>query len=355
MSTQFKREALSKIVNLVRPALATSDYIPALTMVKFDGKYATAYNDIAAIRVKADVDLNLCVPGETLIKALGSFSGDSLMIQEDAKNKSLLVASGKSKFKLPTLPGGAHPFEMPDGDGDTLDINDDILKGIEQCLMSVGTNTKHPSQMGVTLEALGGVAVLCSTDNKTISRFQTKTKLSLPGDVPVILPTFFCQQLIALAKHYSESDITLLLSAGALIAEFGKDAFLMTKTPVDLEPLDFDRIIKKTLANQKVSVTPIPDAFDAALGRALLVLSQEAEKETHMNVDSEGLSMRSVSSLGESDDQIKMQDLDECSFTIDPTLVLRASKVCTHIGFYREVLVLANKDATFLHLIAHCK
>jgi hypothetical protein len=38
-----------RLAKLVQPALSTQDYIPALKHIKFEGGYATAYNDVSAI------------------------------------------------------------------------------------------------------------------------------------------------------------------------------------------------------------------------------------------------------------------------------------------------------------------
>lgn len=358
--TSTNREALVKIAALVRPALATQAYIPALTNIKFDGSYATAYNDISAISVKAKVDVERCIPGELLIRALGSFGAEQIMFQE-GPDSTIILSSGRSKLKLPTLGHKDFPFTWPKESASMeIDIDHAILKGVERCLISVGNDPTHPAQMGVTLDVDSkGFAILFSTDNFTISRYQTKTKIKLPGEAPVILPRFFCEQMVILSKAFPEDEMTLILHGGALQVDFGTSAKLFTKTPVDLEPLDFPSIVSKhcKLSSLKDSLSAIPDSFDAAFGRALLVLGGELDKATKITIGADTLTLHSTSSMGDSDDSMPYKPDDDAPdepFNVDPALVARASKVCGLLGFTNKVLVLADSEVQFVHLVAHC-
>jgi DNA polymerase III sliding clamp (beta) subunit (PCNA family) len=356
--SDIQRESLLKIASLVRPALAKTNYIPTLQHIRFDGKFATAFNDISAISVRADVELERCLPGETLIKALGSFNAKEVSVQQN--DAEVVLKSGRSRMKLPTLPTKDFPLQWPDDDGDDIDLEPAIVKGIERCLINVGNDPTHPECMGVTLDSDEGVAVLFSTDNFTISRYTSKSKVKLPGGAPVILPTFFCEQLVALAKMYNEEGITLTIRGGSLMATFGKQAKLLTRTLVDKEPLDFPSMFGKQLKGLKeVTDAPtIPDSFDSALQRALLILEPEVDKVTTVGIVEGGFTMHSTSNMGDADD--KMSCEDDVSFGapeelhVDPTLVARAAKVCTRIGFLKGSMVLADKDAQFVHLVAYC-
>lgn len=360
--TNTNREALVKITALLRPALATQAYIPALTHIKFDGDYATAFNDISAITVKAPIDVAVCFPGELLIKALGSFGAESIAFQESVKDKAVVLSSGRSKLKIPTLPIESFPYSPPDTKkANEIELDASILKGIERCLMSVGNDPTHPAQMGVTLDADDkGNAILYSTDNFTISRYQAKSKIELPGDSPVILPTFFCQQLVALSKAFPEEEVVLMMVPGALLVEFGKMAKLFSKTLLDLEPLDFPRIFDKhcKVAGLKGRLFKIPDNWDSAFNRAMLILSGEVDKVTKLTVNDDSIKLHSSSTMGDSDDAMTHDgehlDAPAEPFYIDPSLVLRASKACGLMAFNESALALADAEAQFIHLIAYC-
>ena len=357
--TTTNREALVKIAALVRPALASQAFIPALTHIKFDGKTATAFNDVAAISVRANLDVQRCVPGDLLIRALGSFGGESIAFQE-GKDSTIVLSSGRSKVKLPTLPVKDFPFTMTDDEDDAgIPLSAAMLKGIERCLLSVGNDPTHPAQMGVTLDVdAKGNAVLFSTDNFTISRYQTKDKIKLPGDSPVILPTFFCEQAVGLSKTFKDNPGTLVLREDGLLISFGDAGQLFTKTLVDLEPLDFPRIVDKhcKLSGLKDQLEAIPDGFDGALGRALLVLSGEVDKVTKITMSDAGMKLSSTSAMGDSDDSMAFegQDAPAEPFYIDPGMLARAAKVCASMALLSKVVVLTDADVQFVHLVAHC-
>lgn len=356
------REALIKATALVRPAIASQAYIPALTHILFDRNRCTTYNDVTAISVKAEVGIERCLPGDLFIRALTSFGAETIMFQE-AADGAIVLSSGRSKIKLPSLPVDKFPLELPDGEGDEVQITLDhsILKGIERCLVSVGADPTHPAQMGVTLDTDDrGKAVLFSTDNFTISRYQTKTSIKLPGDCPIILPTFFCEQLISLCKAFSEESIVLCIGTGYVMAELGKSAQLFSKTVLDLEPLDFPRIIAKHCKLDALSkqLAAIPDPFDAAMSRALLVLSGEVDKLTKVTVSDGSLKLHSSSSMGDADDTMAIAnedaELPSEPFHVDPSLIARAAKVCGLVAFLPRVVVMTDTESHFVHLVAHC-
>jgi len=359
MPNEVSRTSLLAVANLVKPALATQAYIPSLTHICFDGINATAYNDITAITVASPLEgLHCCVPGDLLIKALNSFTSDKVLI-DDVKG-SITVAAGRSKLKLPTLPLADFPYVEPPQAIYPIELSADILKGIEMCLVAVGNDPTHPAQMGVTVESGKDGAVLFSTDNFTISRYKTKSKIKLPADVPVILPTFFCQQLLTLSSAFTGEPITLDVHAGSLTAYIGDAATVFTKQLVDLEAMDFSSILNKYKVDETLQIkgiiNPIPDDFDASFSRALLVLGNELDKLTKITVSGGRMKLLSTSSSGESTDSFSYADKEasEEPFSVDPVLVGRASRCCANMALLDRVMILTDSDGKFIHLISHC-
>ncbi len=352
------RAELIRLANLVRPALSTQAYVPALTHIRFTGREACAYNDISAIAVRCDLGVSRCVPGDLLIRALSSFGAAEVSFA-DGKEGAFVLKSGRSTLKLPTLVEEDFPFEWPSTkDCASIEVTPAMLAGIKRCLISVSNDPTHPAQMGVTLDPdADGHAVLFSTDNFSISRFQTKNKVKLPGDAPLILPTFFCEQLVSLAAAYPKEDIDLYLLTDGLVVTFGREAKLFSKTLVDLEPLDFHKVIARQMDYSKLKprLTMIPDSFDAALGRALLVLGAEVDKVTHTTVAEGRLTMHSTSAMGDSDDSMGFAtDSPLVDVHIDPALVARGTKVCALMVFTEKALILADAECVFVHIVAHC-
>lgn len=355
------RKTLLAIATMVRPALASAAYIPALTHICFQDGKATAYNDIAAIWVTAELDFEGCLPGELLIKALNSFSNDNVRLNP-LDNGNTQVTCGRSKLTLPTLKVADYPeLKIKTERADTLSLDAGIIKGIQMCLMNVGNDPTHPAQMGVTLDADSkGRAVLFSTDNATISRYQTSSKLQLPGDSPVILPTFFCQQLVGLAAAFPDAEAKLLVGPDFLLGQFGgkMKASVFSRTMVDLEALDFDKQLEKIvkLSAVKDLVADIPAAWEASWQRALLVMDGEADKMTTVSLVGEHLKLHSSSGMGEAEDRMGFDAPDGPgdAMLVDPSLIVRASKHVSKVAFTNKATLLSDNDGTFLHFIAHC-
>lgn len=368
------RESLIRIVNLVKPALSTQDYIPALKHILFAAGFASAFNDNQAIQVRlpsSDLDLGLCLPGDMLAKALASFNAEKVMLAANEKDSSLAISSGRAKIKTKTMPASSFPLELPKGKGVVIEVTDDMLEGIRRCLIGVGNNPTHPASMGVTLDSEGQRAILYSTDNATISRYKTKTVCELPGDSPVVIPTFFCEQLVSLAKAFPKTEVDLRVYPGALVAEYNDPdadtnslmARLFTKTLDDITALDYGKIVAKHLdiAKAAAKMATIPASFDAAFDRALLVLGASTDKATKITPTDSGLKLLSLSDLGEAQDSINFDgkegadalDVDE-PFYVDPTLIARGCKSCATVGFFTRVVVFGDADGRFLHLVSHC-
>ena len=354
--SNINRANLITAINLARPALSTQNFIPALTHFRLNKDLILGYNDITCIAVNFEHDLACCLPGDLLIKTLGSFGSSEVDVAY--KDGNVTLKAGKAKMKLPVLPLDSHPYEDLDLDWEeTLTLTEGFLKGLSACLISVGNDPTHPAQMGVTLEPTTKGAALFSTDNFTVSRYQTDVKLE--RDQAYILPTFFCQQLLTLARAFPKEELTLRLSTGLLEARFGKAAWMQSKTLVDVEPLDFPHIFDKhcKLAGFAERNVDIPAGWDAAFERALLVQSAELDKLTKVEILGDALKLQSSSPSGEALDSLPYEAADhdpEQEIHLDPSLVLRGSKVCTKLLFNEKSLTLTSDDTKFVHLISYC-
>lgn len=358
--TTFNRAELVRIANLVKPALASTPHIPALVHICFDGESAEAYNDVAAIRVRADLGVKRLIPGDLLIRALGGLGAESIVFSQ-GDDDALVLKSGRSTVKLPTLPLDKFPLRWPSEKPYQVELTDSMLRGIERCLLSVGKDPKRPAHMGVTLDFNDdGCAVLYSTDNVTISRFQTEDEVKLPGDAPVILPKFFCEQLVVLSKAFPEAARTLLLRDGSIEATFGEDdAALLTRTPVDMQPMDFPTVFEKHCPAKWLgkAMFPIPDGLDGALARALLILASDPNPVTELKVTgTSDMTLVSGGNDGQSDDDLDAGDFNigiTGTFKVDPAKLARGAKVTSLMGISQKVTVLASSDSDFVHIIAH--
>lgn len=351
-SNSIKRADLLDALNTVKPALGKAVFVPVLSHFNFSGSHVTAYDDSIAISVPCELDINCAVPGDVFLRLLGSLTAESVSLGLDAG--TLLVKAGKSRLKVPTLPPEAFVFkEKGHGDSEAFVASEEFMDALELCLISVGVDPTHPAQMGVTLINDGDEYTLYSTDNVTISRFQLDEDLGVMHDRgAVILPTEFCRQLAALSKAL---DIlpSIALHERVVFARFGEKALLFGKLVADEKPMDFASVFKRLLgAHAKVQRHELPPQWDSVFGRACVIVNPQ-HPVTSIEVDGDGMTIESKSSMGEVREEVALDDAPTLPrFLIDPAHVVRASKVCSHVAFLRDALMMTKGD--FTHLISHC-
>ena len=350
---QINRVELLKKLVMAKPAVSTQSYIPILSHFMFDGDSITAYNDINAITVLCDTGIQGCLPAELLIKTLNSMTSDTVsLVQND---NHVLVSAGRSKIKLPMLPVEDFPYYQKKSDKvvSSFKMNNTMLKGMQKCLIGVGTDTSHPAQMGVTLDPMYSKtqAAFYSTDNVTLSRFTFYTDMDLSIGMNVIMPTFFCNQLLSLAN--GSEDIEVEIYAGSLLAIFADGTLLFTKIIPDLEAMDFPTVISRYLDADGGKTFDIPDVFDKAIERALLVQASESFKITNATVANRKLLLESVSKFGEARDEMSYNG-EDVKFKIEPSRVKRISQITSKMALLPNVMLLTDEHQDFIHLIAHC-
>lgn len=358
MSQTLSRNTLLAALNLLKPALASQPYVPAFTHFAFTPGKITATNGQVAIQVQYDHDLSCCLPGDMLVRALGTLpAGSDVIIKPHGKDANAMrLVSGRTDLKLPFLPLLYFPF---DWDRDlhakpwTCEFTQEMLDGLDRCLVAVGNNIALPAQMGVTLDAVGGLAVLFSTDDNTMSRFTTKDPLVLAAGAPVLLPTTLCHLGVTLAKAYPDSAVDLLVYDAAAVISVGV-AQVMHKVGFNPVPLDYPGAFERLLKSAGTRVT-IPAGWDAALQRALLVPGTNTDKVTRFSQDSHGLHMTSTSQTGESVDVLDCKPCLEGTADVDPVLLLRGSKTATTMAFGDKCVALMDHDGTFTHLVSFCE
>lgn len=355
--SEISKEELLKVISVVSPAVSNQSFIPALSHIAFSEDRAEAYNDITAISVKHSFPIKGCLPADLLTKALNSFSGDDVLVTE--KDGAVKIASGRSNFKMPLLALEDFPFnlsEILEEEGTaSVKVTADVLKGLELCLLSVGSDPSRPAFSGVTIEQNDdGFAVLYSTNNFSISRYITTAKVKLPGGVPLIFPAEFCSLLISISKKFTNEVVGVVATASGLVAEWDS-VVLFTRFVSEEEPMEFEKTIENfaSMSEIKKASNPIPDSFDAAFNRALVVTSSEIDKETKVTVSGGRLSLYSKG-LAEASDSMAYKVDDIEPFIIDPSLVVKALKACSSMSLLDKVMVLSSDNLKYVHLISHC-
>ena len=357
VSHSTSRADLLYALNTIKPAIGKGIFVPVLSHFCFSAEYVTAYDDSIAIAMPYKAGFEAAVPGDLLLRLLGSLTSSDLGLS--LKDGTLHVASGRSRFKVPTLPPEAFILKL-NGHGacESFEVDSDFLQAVEGCLISTGVDPTHPAQMGLTLvrEANGKEVyyTLYSTDNVTMSRYELKGDLDIEGAVPeggIIMPTEFCRLLLALSRFFNEQPVVAVYEA-VVMAHFKNGATLFGKLIQSEKPLDFPGVFSK-MAGDTPESHVLPPAWDSTFTRACAVVNPQ-HPVTSISVEEGVLFAESKSALGEVKDELEFEDAELTAkpFLVDPAHVLRASKVCSAVTFMPRCVLMRSES--FSHVISHC-
>lgn len=360
MSTIDRTKFLAALL-ACRPALASQQFVPAYTHFLFTRDRVTAYNDKLGIQVVLEGhDIDGCLPGDMLIKSLQTMTGDKVLVQDVEGERAVQLACGRAKVTLPLLMAEDFPIKWPNTEKQPFfAVTADVLAGLDACLPSVGINANQPAQQGVTITQGSGGPVLWSTDGNTITQFMCNPdkNFELPGEVPLIMPTQFCEQVLAMSKTYGKADQDVIALPGMVVcecfegAEASFVARVMCRTLVDLVPLDFEGVMRRHATQEEWN--ELPPGWEEALQRALVVTASEVDKVARFSKHRGALKVETKSAITEGEDMLDYGGNVPDKTALDPVLVLRGSKRATEVIFGAKALLLRGEKGKFTHMVAY--
>lgn len=189
------RQNLIKILQAVRPGLASKEILEQTTSFIFtDGKVLT-YNDEVAVShpLPDDVTLEGAVHAKELFALLNKMSDEEVEIEE-TKNE-LIVSGQRTKAGI--------RLEVASAMGDVLDalgqpsswttLPEKFLEGVEFCLFSTGKDMTKPMLICVCIEGENVV----SSDSQRITCFNMGEDLGMPKDQMMLIPNTGASSLLS--------------------------------------------------------------------------------------------------------------------------------------------------------------
>src|SRR6185369_11923543 len=145
----MKRAELVKLLELVQPALADTNLVPAYTCFMFRPKSICAYDDRLGIvaKVTGVSAAPFAVAGMTLLGLLQNSRADEV---EFEVGDEIIVRTGKSTIKLPYFTEEEYLFAEPNEKwGGEVAINEELIKGLEITMITSSKNQAEPAINGV--------------------------------------------------------------------------------------------------------------------------------------------------------------------------------------------------------------
>lgn len=334
MSEPMLPQVLISRLEKVEPALAINQLIPLLTHYWFTGTHLMAYNDQIGLQYPMKTEFRGAVPGKFLellkVKSTSTSKNKPDKIELSGSTTELVVKQGRrTNFRLAMLEPN-FVFEMPKQSRReplSEDSMEKLIDAVSHCLISVGRDTSTIEQLGITLEPENNNVTLYATDGATISR----SKLA-PGtmrlEARVVVPTKFCEQMIALYRAKKiQCDFEVGIAGQTRYALFtaGKTS-LYGRLLESRNPLNFAGTVAYHLPRGHSSkLVKVPGALHAALERACIVCDAQ-RRLTHMILDNGKMVLKSKSDTEEVTDEISYphNGASKLEVKLEPKLLKKA-------------------------------
>lgn len=318
-------EELATAIQLCAPAVVTSNYIPVLSHFCFSKDSMYAYDDVSAIIVKLETDLNCALRAGPLSQLVG-FCGAQVKFKPNGEG--VLMTSGRSKFNLPMLGPKEFVYHEPEEDWTLeLDLTPDFRAGLAMCTQSVSKDPLlHKEWTAVAVRSGPSGTVLHAFDGIGLIRYSSDVK-GAKKDRSFLLPQSVCTQIGTLCARLlenSEDKATLHVGKNYVQLTFKEakpEVRLVGKLLPEKAP-DHEGLIE----GLKLSSKPfaIPKGFHAAVAKVAVVVAGETEPRCTIEVDGEQMIVRGEGQLGSSETVLDLaKPVKKASATLDPDRLSR--------------------------------
>lgn len=212
MALTVNRETLSQALTMAQTCVESKGTIPALAFAALemkDGKLTIVATDLDVTfqtTIEAEGDNGaFCVPVKDVARLVSLFDGDVISIAP-AEGR-VIVACGKSRYKLPFLARDAYP-NVQEVQGQPFIIKGSMLKTIlERTVFCVSTEQSRWAMSGVLFETRGGKLHAVSTDQHRLALI--KYPIPFSGEVSGIVPAKAVRSVIKTMNDDDPVSVTI--------------------------------------------------------------------------------------------------------------------------------------------------
>lgn len=347
----MKRSELVKTLELLQPAISTTNLVPVFTCFMFGSKTISAYNDSLGIVSKGGLQTKpFATGGAALLGLLQNSQADEVDFQ--IADECVTVKTGKSTFKLPYFTESEFIFEEPKEKWEgTLTLNEDVLRGIEICLTTASRDQAQPAIMGVCFKDLDlDDAVLFSCDGDAITRYRVAADHSGKQGGEYTVPNGFCDALLKICNETETKQGKLEFNQNWAKATLNNGFWLYGRMIVNEKPLDHQALILQSLKG-KQPFADMPLGLNEALARARVIADIESAR-TVMTVENGKLKLVTDTPMGTVRDELKIKGHADVEAVVHASLVHRSLAVCDQISIREGVTAYKNGD-TVLQVVAN--
>ncbi|MFC3206846.1 DNA polymerase III subunit beta [Aquamicrobium soli] len=276
---RIERHALARLLTSVTKAVPGRNTIPILATVRLvgkDGKLTVTGTDLdieIAGSIPADGELATCVDAKLFAAAIGKIAGTEVELA--IEDNVLVVKSGRSRYKLATLPVCDFP---------TMNYGDFAVE-FEADMASMFAPVAYAMSDEATRYYLCGAYLEPKAVTATNGHKLSTVAHELPDFAPVIVPS----ATVALAPKGS-AKVRL---SGTKI-QFVTDDFTLTSKLIDGTYPDYERVIPRNLAN----IVVVDSAALKSAADRVAIVATDRTPSVRLDLTSEEVT---VSSRGDSE------------------------------------------------------
>jgi DNA polymerase III sliding clamp (beta) subunit (PCNA family) len=325
----MNRAELVKTLELVKPALATTNMVPIFQSFIFNNGTVAAYDDNIAIVGPTEFEEICGLNGNVLVGLLSNSGAEEIDIQLD--DGVAHIKLGKTVSKLPFAPYEDSIFREPDDKwAFKIPFTESLFDALTLCLETVSVDATQAALMGITVQ--GDKMYSCNSD--ALTRIQLKHGT---GKNRVLMSTPFCSAVIKLWSTLKITKGSLNFSDDWVYANF-EDWSVYGRILEVSDPIDFEALIKKTI-KAKTPVQAVPEAFAGALSRAR-VLSDPESCKTVIEVSKGKLKLHTETHMGEIRDEMLLKGHPDVDANVNASHLQKAIEHCDQIAFHDNCTVL---------------
>lgn len=333
---QVNRKELLDSVERVKPAIASQKVIEELQNVWFSGESITAYNSSSlGIRIPFKSNLSGGLRGNLLLDLLKNSRAKELDVE--LKEEVAEIRAGKTKINLALLPRERCPWKFPKLDRPAdFTASEELLGALSNVLVSIGSGTTKPEQLGVSFVNLKDNDIdLYTTDSNTVSG-ATCTLEGWPEDISrSIWPTAFVEQLIRFPGAEIWVDQYKVIAKAEGIS-------LFTSTVDNPSPMNFDDMIGELPATFE-----IPDRLNLALERASTMLKGFPNETISIKLQDGVMRLLVSTPLGELRENIKVKSDISAKCRTNPDFIKRCLDRTSGMGFADNCLTMVGTNFAY--------
>lgn len=349
----MNRKELLEVLEVVKPALASDNLIPIYRNYCFDEGKVLAYKDNLGIVAPCNVTETFSVDGKLFFDMLKSSTVKELTIEMDRED--LIIKAGKSRIKLPYKDKSEFIFEEPEQEKWKLmlDMNDDLYKAFELCLLTTSIDSSKEALNGITVKGDDGIT-LYSSNTDSLTRYKldlSDTNGTKQEKVTYTIPNEFCEAILRIGDKFKNPSGQLYINENWVFAELGNDYRIYGRIIDVVNHLDFEDMISRNMKGEHKFI-PIPKGIIHALNRAR-VLADPENRPTEIKVIKGKATLYTETHLGVVKDIIRFdkEHLD-VETLITAKNIQKPASLCDKMTILDNCSAFLSEDENHLVLVA---